>query len=173
EHGHGNRVSPAELPVQVGRAEVAGTDGAKIDAPCEPHNDEGGRDRPDQVCDDHGGDQPASHPRDPRRLNFIRIGTPENPHASRKPRTRKRWYDSGTSSGRLVTIANSGGLVATCDAYNSFTGSPCCCGGALRSMSACSTSFTSAVLMRLSRSSATSSTRSSTLRTRWPVSADP
>ena len=49
-------------------------------------------------------------------MNLSRSGEPENGHTSRKPLARYRWYDSGTSLGRLLTIAKVGGAVPICEA---------------------------------------------------------
>src|SRR5262249_21245894 len=116
EQPHWNRVLPPEDPVDVGGAKVPASLLSEVDSLEHAARDEARGNRASEV----GQNQPADgrhHLRFAlRAVNLRRSGEPLKRQAVRNPCDRYRWYDSGTSSGRFVTMANVGGAVPICEA---------------------------------------------------------
>ena len=88
EQGNGDRVLPAENPVDVGRAQILGAVLAQVDAPPHLAGDVTRRRRAEQVRSQNRQDGVQRRPR--LRRNLIVSGAPVNSQASRNPLCRYR-----------------------------------------------------------------------------------
>src|SRR2546422_9284568 len=83
EQRDGNRVLPADYPVDVGGAQVLGTVLSQVDPPPHLAGDVTGRRGTEQIGSQNRQDGVQRRPR--LRRNLIVSGAPVNSHASRKP----------------------------------------------------------------------------------------